>query len=271
MAENTITVGNVEITSVSDGMNEFPAANVFPQVPADGWARHPGFLSPEGNLRTNFGFFVVKSEGQTIMVDTGAGPERGGRLPDELKRLGVSLEDVSAVAITHLHGDHVGWNTRTEGGEIKPTFPNARYYIGKGDWDHFRKPEVLAALPYIESQVLPLERLGVLELPVEEASLTGEVTMVPTPGHTPGHMSISISSQGQNAFITGDMVNFPFQIGETDWRIQFDIDAPAARSMREAVLDRLEREKILIAAGHFMPPGYGHIIRSGTGFSWQAL
>lgn len=271
MTDYKVSVGSVEIISLSDGTNEFPAANVFPKVSTDEWERYPGTVSPEGKLKTNFGCFVVRSQGQTILVDTGIGPGFPGRLLEELKSKGVDLEGIAVVAITHLHRDHVGWNVTQEGGQARLTFPRARYWIPKGDWDHFRQPQVLQQAGHVSSQVLPLEELGALRLMEGETTITSEVTMVPTPGHTPGHMSVAITSLGQQGFITGDVLNFPFQAQETAWEIAFDTDKDRARRTREAVLERLEREGVLVGTGHFLPPSLGHFVRREGRRYWQGL
>ncbi|MBM3957441.1 MAG: MBL fold metallo-hydrolase, partial [Gemmatimonadetes bacterium] len=229
MAIGSVTVGSVEIVPLSDGTGRFPAANVFPTVSTAEWARHPEALSPDGELTTNFGCFLLRSGGKTVLVDTGAGPERAGRLPRELDRLGVRPEDVSVVVITHLHPDHVGWNLRRDGGRARLTFPKAQYRISRYDWEHFRRPDIIENAVHVRDQVLPLRDLAALDLVEGETAVTSELTMVPTPGHTPGHMSVAIHSQGERAFILGDVVNFPFQVEETAWEIVFDTDPQLAR------------------------------------------
>jgi len=271
MANSKVSVGNVEIISLSDGTNEFPANNVFPNVTSGEWARYPGTVSPDGKLKTNFGYFAIRSQGQTILIDTGIGAGFPGRLLEELKTKGVDLNEIAVVAITHLHRDHVGWNLTQEGGKARLTFPNARYWIPKVDWDHFRQPQVLAQAAHVKNLVLPLEELGALKLIDGETNITSELTMVPTPGHTPGHMSVAISSQGQKGYITGDVINFPFQAQETAWELAFDSDRGQARRTREAVLDQLERDGTLVGAGHFMPPSFGRFVRSEGRRYWQGI
>ena len=271
MADYQVTVGDVEIISISDGTNEFPAAHVFPGVTAAEWERYPGTVSSEGKLKTNFGCFIIRSEGQTILVDTGIGPGLPGRLLDELRTKGVDLNEIAVVAITHLHPDHVGWSVSEEGGKERPTFSKARYRVPKIDWDHFRQPQVLEQAVHMKNKVLPLEESGVLDLMEGETAITGEVTMLPTPGHTPGHMSVAILSQGQRGFIMGDVTNFPFQAQETAWELLFDYDKELARRTREAVLERLEREGSIVGAGHFLPPSLGRFVRTEGRRYWQGL
>jgi len=267
-----VSVGDVEIISLSDAINEHLAATVFPKVSAAEWDMYPGTVSPEGKLKTNYGCFVVRSQGQTILVDTGRGPDFPGRLLDELKTKGVDQNEITVVAITHFHGDHVGWNITWDEGQPRLTFPRARYWIARAEWDYYRQPQHLEQMPHVKDQVLPLEQLGALKLVEGETPITSEATMVPTPGHTAGHMSLAISSKGQQGFILGDVLNFPVQAQETAWEIYFDrYDKNLARQTREAVLERLEREKVLVGACHFLPPSFGWFVRSGERRYWQSI
>ena len=265
-----VTVGNVEMISLSDGEKESLASFSFPDVPAADWAKYPGVVSPEGKLKGNFACFVIRSQGQTILVDTGLGPHRGGRLLDELKAKGVAPDDVDVVAITHLHNDHVGWNINFEL-KIRLTFPNARYWIPKDDWDYFFQPEILDENGYLEVLVRPLEKLGALELVEGETAINSEVTMVPSPGHTPGHMSLVIVSQGERGYILGDIIGHSVQASEPAWDFVWDIDRPLARRTREAVLEQLERDGSLIGASHIMPPDFGRIVQSQGRRYWQGI
>ncbi|MSQ12971.1 MAG: MBL fold metallo-hydrolase [Dehalococcoidia bacterium] len=266
-----VTVGNVEMLAVSDGTGEFPAANAFPKATSVDWQRHPGALTADGKLQVNFGSFVLRSQGQTILVDTGLGPGRQGRLLEDLKAKGVPLDEITIVAITHLHGDHVGWNVVVEGGRHRLTFPKAKYWIPKGDWDHFLQPQQLERAPLLKTVVLPLQELGALRLVDGETAMTSEVSMAPTPGHTPGHMSVVVDSQGERGFITGDVISAPVQAQEAVWEVAFDNDREQGRRTREAVLERLEREKCLVGVGHFLPPNFGRFVRTKGRLHWQGV
>lgn len=264
-------IGNVAIISLSDGTGEMQMSDVFPKVPSSEWGKYPDAISPEGKLTANFGCFVMRSKGKTILVDTGVGPGYPGRLLDELVNKGVSIDEINVVLITHLHPDHVGWNIAQDGGQQRLTFPNARYWIPSADWEHFRQPKVLEQATFVEDMVLPLEKLGALELVEGETAITSEVTMLPTPGHTPGHMSVAISSYGEQGFILGDIVGQSFQAQETAWEMSFDNDGEQARATREAVLERLENEQSLVGGGHFAPPSFGFFVRSEGRRYWQGV
>ena len=168
---------------------------------------------------------------------------------------------------THLHGDHVGWNF-TDG---RPTFPNARYLVPKVDYEYWTSDEVLASSPRVQTQVIPLLDLGVIDLIEGDHQITEELTALPRPGHTPGHISITVSSEGQRGFILGDVAHSPAQAHYTNWSPPFDVDPDVARTTRHRVLDRLEREGSLVSAGHYPAPGFGRFARRQGRRYWQAI
>lgn len=278
MAGWKVRVGNVEILSLSDGQGSFPPTAFFPDSDEAVWRqRYSDHLGPDGTFRPNFGCFVIRSQGKTLLVDTGIGPQNEalgglrGRLMEELKEKGVSPEEVSIVVFTHLHPDHVGWNLYKEGSAYKPYFPRARYICSKGDWDFFTGPEGLRNFPYIKEQVMPLRDLALLDLIDGEYALTDEVRTVPTPGHTPGHLSLAIASGGELAFILGDVAHSPVQATETDWNCGFDVQPEVARKTRHEILDMLEREGRLVGAGHFPVPSFGRFVRVNGQRVWRPL
>ena len=211
MANYKVTIGNVEIISLTDGRGDMPPEDVFPDSTMDIWRNEYGDLLDGEVIHPRFGVFGVRSAGKLIVVDTGLqAPD--GALMDDMKQKGVDREAVDLVVITHLHPDHVGWNL-TDG---RPTFPNARYICTKTDWDYWTQPSVVENAPHIGSQVLPLEELNVLDLIEDEYKVTDELTTVPTPGHTPGHVSIIVASGGEHGFILGDVAHTPAQAHYTD-------------------------------------------------------
>ena len=269
MADDKVSIGSVDILSLSDGIGERQATELFPDVPAADLGRYSDIVSSEGTLRYKYGSFVLYSQGETILVDTGIGPNLPGSLLDELNARGIERDEITVVVNTHLHPDHVGWNVTWEEEQPRQTFPRARYWLPKADWQHFSQPERLEQYAHIGRAVMPLEQLGALELVEGERAITPEVSLVPTPGHTPGHMSLAIVSQGQRGVILGDVTHFPFQAQETAWEILFDVDKVQARRTREAMLERLERDGSLVGAGHFADT-FGRFVRSGGRRYWQA-
>ena len=172
------------------------------------------------------------------------------------------------VIFTHLHPDHVGWSQTADNA---PTFPNARYWIPQGDWDFFTKPEVVSQNPHIGAAVLPLKEDGLVDLFSGEKAITSELTTYPTPGHTPGHTSIIVSSAGERAIITGDLAHHPAQVDRTEWRPGVDGDPAQAAETRSKVFDQLEADGLLAAICHFPDPGFGKLVRLGGKRVWQAL
>lgn len=279
MAASKMTIGNVEITSLSDGLLEFDLCNFFPEIPSENWTPYEEYLTPERHVRMNLACFLVRSSGRSIIVDTGLGPKPAdapetpwGELLNDFSANGLRPEEVDMVVMTHLHRDHVGWNLMPQNGKYVPTFPNARYYMSAIDWEACHREEILQArFPNAPECVWPLEDLGVMELMEGEFTLTDELTTLPTPGHTPGHMSIMITSQGERGIILGDVLHNSAQVHEIDWVSRADMDPGQTRITRRSVVERLEREGISVAAVHLPAPGFGRIVRLNDRRQWQAL
>ena len=284
MGSFKMNVGNVEIVALSD-MNcvfPIPLAELWPKVPLNAWApyreRYPDTFEDENHMRIEIGCYLVRSRGRTILIDTGYGPGPieslgglRGELMDDLAAKSINPQDVDTLFFSHLHLDHVGWNTTEQGGRLVPTFPNARYVVHQLDLAHFQKPEVRAAAtyPYMELVVDPLVDQGVFDTLSGDTDFTDEVRAVHTPGHTPGHMSVLISSQGQKALIQGDVFIHPAQVTQEDWSPLFDNDAEVATTTRGKVLDQVEAEGTPMISCHFPAPGFGRVTRSQGRRYWQ--
>ncbi len=278
MAGDMIRVGNVEITSLSDGYLEFDSCNFFPSVSPEQWQPYQAHLTPENKVRFNLASYLVRSDGRTILVDTGLGPPPAeapaspwGELLTALQSHGVRPEDIDMVVMTHLHRDHVGWNLQRLGSGYTPTFPRARYWASRKDWEACHRVEVRERFPNGPSCVWPLQDLGLLELVDGEHTLTQELSTLPTPGHTPGHMSILITSQGQRGLILGDAAHNPAQVQETEWISRADMDPRQAGITRRQLMERLAREGATVAAGHFPAPGFGRVVTMQGRRYWQGL
>ena len=271
-----INVGGVEVWALLDMIPPpYTPDDFFPSIPLDWWEPYrKEVFDQDGNLQLYYGCFAIRSQGKLILVDTGMGPgphpERGnrrGELTDRMREEGLPPEEVDYVVHTHLHGDHVGWNLDTHG---KPTFPSARYLAPRADWEYFRQPEIAPTAPFVAESVVPLEPLGVMDLVEGENSVTDEVATLPTPGHTPGHQTVMIASQGQQGLVTGDLVQSMVQVMRPDWGSRADVDSEQARETRLAMMERIQREDMLVAAGHF-PTGahFGRILTSEGRRYWQ--
>jgi glyoxylase-like metal-dependent hydrolase (beta-lactamase superfamily II) len=278
-----IIVGDIEITAVTDAEGPFPIklGTAFPGVNEEGWRLYRRdypecFTDPE-TWHVHFGSFVLRNRDNVVLIDTGIGPvpptlfgEMRGELIHNLALANVKPEDVTTVFFTHLHPDHVGWNLDESG---RPTFPNARYVMSRTDWEVFHRPEVqqLFPFPFVDQTLTPLENLGVLDLLEGETPITEEIVAVPAPGHTPGHMVVTVSSRGQKAIILGDVLGHPAQVSEPELVFAFDMDPEQAVVTRKKLLGRLEMDAMTAAQCHLPPPGFGLIVRTEGRRHWQPL
>jgi glyoxylase-like metal-dependent hydrolase (beta-lactamase superfamily II) len=272
MANPRLTIGNVELLALLDVSITFDPAAAFPDIPPGAWkewqARYPKAFTQDGRLLSNAACYLLRSQGKTILIDTGSGPEpvessngAPGRLLEDLASRGVRPGDVDIVAFTHLHSDHIGWNLTPDG---KPTFPRAQYLIPEVDWEFFTRPHVLenpALGTPVKEQVLPLQQFGIVQLFSGQTALTEELTPTPTPGHTRGHTSFLIASRGEKALITGDLAHHPVQVEQTEWATAFDGNPTRAAESRRRIFEHLEAEEMVAAFCHFPSPGFGRIVR----------
>ena len=276
---NQIMVGAVEIKFVLDMLPPPRDPTVmFPTTEVRDWEPYHDAME-NCQLQLYYGHFYLRSQGQTIMVDTGMGPgphpsrdNRTGDMLNQLKISGVDPEDVDVVLMTHLHIDHVGWNLDYTSGEPKPYFPNARYLAPRLDWEHFNKPEFLADAPWVAHSVIPLAGMGLLDLLEDGQAINDEVTAISTPGHTPGHMVFNITSQGERAMEVGDLLHSKVQVERPEWTAGVDTDKEASWRNRKMILDRAESEDIVIAAGHFHPDDHiGKVVLMEGKRYWQVI
>ncbi len=286
MPQSSLSVGNVEILVMHDAESALPLDQTFPDVPADAWTpyqqRYPEAFNGPSNLRVHFECYLIRSQGQTILVDTGLGSSASnpgtvaafgggndGRLLAELQSAGVQADTIDTVFLTHLHPDHVGWNL-SGGANSSPSFPRARYVAHQADWDAFKTPrdQEIFGFTFFEETIAPLEKSGVFDLLTGEKALTSEITSISTPGHTPGSMSLAIVSSGERALIMGDVFHNPAQVTETDWTFSFDSDPALAVQTRNRMVERAETENATMAICH--TSGFGRVVRIEGRRYWQA-
>ena len=267
MADHRVTVGNVEMLALTDGQGDMQPLEVFADSSMEQWQSEYAELLDGDLIHPRFGSTAVRSGGKLIVVDTGLqAPD--GTLMDDMRNKGIDAAAVDLVVLTHLHPDHIGWNL-TDG---SPTFPNARYIATQVDWDYWTSPEVIDSADHIKRQALPLKDLDIIDIiGGEDYSITDELTAVGTPGHTPGHISIVVSSAGERGYILGDVAHSPAQAHYTDWSPAFDVDPNLSRKTRHAVLDKLEADGALVSAGHFPGNGFGRFVRYGGRRIWQGI
>ncbi len=238
----------------------------------------PHFADERGRLRMSIQAFLVETPGRRMIVDTCLGNdkqnrriphwnERSGPFLADLEKAGWPRESIDTVLCTHLHVDHVGWNTMLENGRWVPTFPNARYLLGRTEFQHWREEEGREDMKAVfADSVLPVFDKGLVDLVESDGRVAEEITLVPTPGHTPGHLSLRICSEGEEALITGDFMHHPCQIARPDWSSTADSDPEAARRTRERMLSELSQTEALVIGTHFSGPSAGRIRREGETF-----
>ena len=188
---------------------------------------------------------------------------------DDIAAAGYPRETIDTVLCTHLHVDHVGWNTMLVEGEWVPTFPKARYLMAEREWAYWDAHEDESTYgPVLADSVRPVVAAGLADFVATDHVLCEEVRLRPTPGHTPGHVSVEIASAGERALITGDCIHHPCQMTRTDWCSSADYDQAEGRATREALLERHAEDDTLIIGTHFATPTAGHIKRLDAGGYW---
>ncbi len=221
--------------------------------------------------------FLLKTPSHIILVDACVGNDKqspgfpdwkgrsDGRFMASLKAAGITPEDVDYVLCTHLHVDHVGWNTKLEDGRWVPTFPNARYVLPEADDEHYRGG---SSDTYSES-VLPVIEAGQAELVSGPHELGDYVKLIPTPGHTPGHVSVLIKSGEAEAVITGDAIHTTAQCWHPEWHFKFDTNGERAAESRRKLLEMVSDTKRKVIGSHFALPSLGFVKSSGDAFRWE--
>jgi len=276
MAVESITVGSVEIARVSDGTMAGPPAFFFSGIPPEMYKAALGDdLLENGLIEVEFGSFLVRSSGKTILVDTGMGNKRGapgGKLLDGLNSIGVAPGEVDIVFNTHLHVDHVGWNCTERDGAFETTFPNAEYWVAENEWAFWTGDSDLVREEgqHLVSDVLPLRGSPQLKLVREDTAMTAEISLLPTPGHTPGHSSLGVASGGEHAIILGDIAHHRAHL-ERLWIASVDELPRTSRRTKRAITQRMIDEQLLVAAGHFRSGAFGRLVIEEGRRSWKTL
>lgn len=301
----TISLGGVDLTRVVEWQAPIaPAAVVFPSSTPEAWQANESWLAPDfwdprtGDFLACAQTWVLRSEGRTILVDTGLGngKERPYMPPwshldtDFLGRLaaaGVRPEDVDVVVNTHLHADHVGWNTELRDGEWVPTFPNAEYLIARADYDYWNPlnnhPKrgslggIGAALGnqnMFEDSVEPVHRAGQAVLWEEGRRIDRNLALEPAPGHTPGSAVLRLKSGTDRALFVGDLVHSPMQFAEPGYEVCLSEAPPEATRSRRRILETAADTRALLFPAHLPGSGAAEIRRAGGTFAverWAAF
>src|SRR5579863_1485990 len=226
--------------------------------------------------------FLIRSGGKTILIDSCSGNHKHRQRPFFHLRqwawydaLGdhVRPEDIDVVMCSHLHVDHVGWNTRLENGVWVPTFPNARYLISQREWDYWRSAPGVASLTrtgdFITDSVLPVVKSGQAELIDDRRGFSDTITIEPGHGHTPGHFVVRLSEGGRQAVLSGDLMHSPLQLRYPDWSTRFCVDPDLARVTRKRFLAEHCDRDVMIFPSHFPSPTGGFVRREGDHYRFD--
>ncbi len=271
---NQWQIGDVKITRVVEIESLGGSRFILPDATHDAclpftWMQ-PHFMDEQGNLTMSVHALVVDTGERRILVDTCIGNDKERNVPNwshlqthflqDLEAAGYAPDTIDTVLCTHLHVDHVGWNTMLVDGQWVPTFPNARYLFARTEWEHWdANDDETVYGPVLADSVRPVVEAGLVDLVDMQHQVCPQVCLEPTPGHTPGHVSVHIRSGGAEALITGDCIHHPVQMSRPDWCSSADVDQAQGLQTRETLLQRYVDNDILIIGTHFATPTAGHI------------
>ena len=278
---NQWQIGQVKITRVIEMEVTGGTRFILPQATRDAvkeidWLT-PHFADEDGNLIMSIHALIVETPTRKMIVDTCIGNDKQRSIPnwtnlqlpflEDLKSAGYDRYEIDTVMCTHLHVDHVGWNTMLVDGQWIPTFPNARYLLGEQEyhyWDSAPADDLNNGV--MGDSVKPVIEAGLVDLVDMNHRVCDEVYLEPTTGHTPGHVSVHIESEGAQALITGDCIHHPCQIENIDWASSADYDQSASTKTRESLMAKYADQDILIIGTHFATPTAGYLKSKDNGY-----
>jgi len=281
----TWTIGAVTVTRIVELEDVGGSKFILPQATKEAareitWLA-PHFADEEGRLKMSVHALLIETPTRRIIVDTCIGNDKPRQMPawshmqtrflEDLEAAGFGRETIDTVLCTHLHVDHVGWNTMLVDGEWRPTFPNARYLIGRREFEYWRdEADAVAGDPAIfADSVKPVWDAGLVDLVETDHVVCDEVSLVPTLGHTPGHVSVRIASGDGEALITGDFLHHPCQLAHPEWASAADYDPDASTHTRQRMFSDLASAPTLVIGTHFATPTAGHVRRDGEAFRFE--
>ncbi len=275
-------VGDVKVTSIMESADRIPWAPLFPAETAGHYKKYdwlvPKFITSEGLIILAVQAFVLEIAGQKIVIDTCVGNDRERELPqctdlqtaflEDFRSAGFDPASINVVLCTHLHFDHCGWNTELENGRWVPTFPNARYLFGRKEWAYWQEvlKERSQNVRHILDSVQPIIDAGLADFVDTNHRLMDEVWLEPSHGHTPGHVSVHLSSRGQEAVVTGDVFHNPIQFAEPEICSAACVDKEMSRQTRREFIARYGDSPVRFFAIHFNEP-VGRVVRDAQ--SWR--
>ena len=280
---NTWQVGEFTVSRIVEMQVAGGTRFILPDATRDAASEiswlNPHFADADGNLIMSIHALVIDTGDQRIIVDTCIGNDKPRNIPNwnnlqtnflhDLEAAGYPRESIDTVLCTHLHVDHVGWNTMLVDGEWVPTFPNARYLLAKKEFDYWMTNDDEDAYGDVfGDSVQPVVDAGLVDLVDWEHLVCEGIQLEPTPGHTPGHCSIHLTSNQAEALITGDCIHHPCQMTRMDWCSSADADQAAGQSTRETLLAKYVDTDVLFIGTHFATPTAGHVRHFDGGGYW---
>lgn len=273
-------IGDVTITRIVEleatGGSRFILPDATPEAVREIDWLSPHFANEDGKLIMSVHALILEVGDRCIVVDTCIGNDKPRSTPawnnlqlpflEDLTAAGFDRHKVDTVLCTHLHVDHVGWNTMLVDGKWVPTFPNAKYLMAKQEFEYWKDQDETDYGDVIGDSVMPVFDAGLVELVDLDHQICPEVSLEPTLGHTPGHVSVRINSNGQNALITGDFIHHPCQMQRNDWASSADFDQAEAKQTRTTMFTDLVDTDCLVIGTHFATPTAGLVKHSGEAF-----
>jgi glyoxylase-like metal-dependent hydrolase (beta-lactamase superfamily II) len=268
-------LGDFECVSLSDGSVDYPLKNFFANVPIEQVEEALRQRNlPLDYVTTPYTYLFVDTGEHQVLVDMGAGSlaPRTGRLLQSMSEAGIDPAEIDTVMITHAHPDHVGGTLDEDG---KPIYASAHYYIWKDEWEFWfsELAEVKTPKMFVtcaRTNLEPLQdRVTLLD---RESEVVPGVGVIPAPGHTPGHMVVSVSSGDEQLLYIGDTVLYPLHLEHPDWLPIYDILPEKAAASKRRIFNLAAEEKALVIGQHFPPfPSLGHVVKKGDGWQWQPV
>ena len=280
MKQGKWQIGDVTVTRVVEIEATGGMSRVIPDAKRERlqeipWM-YPHSADENGRMRGAIHALIVETPDRTIMVDTCVGndKERGNPAWNQLQteflgdmeKAGYVLDVIDTVLCTHLHIDHVGWNTMLVDGKWVPTFPKARDLIGQVEFAHWQADTDEDQVAVMTDSVLPVFDADLVDLVETNHKISDEISLIPTVGHTPGHVSVMIKSNGEEAMITGDFIHHPCQFAHPEWSSSFDTDPVQSAQTRREIFDKYADTPTLIIGTHFATPTAGHLKRDGDAY-----
>ena len=273
---NWFRLGDLELLVVSDGIIRQDAGATFGLVPKVMWERYTPDLDDKNRIPVGLNSLLIRSEGKTILVDTGVGAkpvrapgamtiEQSGRLLENLRTEGVSLDEIDIVINTHLHFDHCGGDTMMGDGGPVPAFPRARYFIGKSEWEAASHPNERTRGTYLLENFEPLQDASQVELVAGEVEVAKGVRVMPAPGHTEGHCVIELESCGRYGLCVGELSQVPVMLERLAWISAFDVLPLVSLSTKRRMMDWAVEKRALLISVHAPFPGLGRLVAEEGG------